>query len=116
VVELASSAGPNPNRVAAGRLNRKKRGPLTPRGRQALREAAVRNQPWIYSTGPRTPAGKAQAARNGKSRQLNSCSIREIRARVADARALISQSRHEREVIERTPNAPRGSGSAADPS
>jgi hypothetical protein len=93
--------GPNPKRVAAGRLNRMKRGPVTPEGRQRLREAALRNRPWDHATGPRTPAGKAQAAKNGKRRQTGQRSVREIRADVADVAAIIRQMRQGRALIER---------------
>ena len=56
---------PNPKRVAAGRRNRLKRKGLTPEGRQRLREAALKNKPWLHSTGPKTPEGKMRAAQNG---------------------------------------------------
>jgi hypothetical protein len=80
--ELVSKAvaAPNPKRVAAGRLNRAKRKGLTPEGREQLRRAALTNQPWSYSTGPRTAAGKATAAANGKKRQCGLVSVRELRA------------------------------------
>ena len=57
-------AGPNPRRVAAGRLNRAKCQGLTEAGRQRLREAALANRPWQFSTGPRTAAGKALRGRD----------------------------------------------------
>jgi len=43
---------PNPNRVEAGRRNRKKRKGLTPAGREKLRQAALANQPWKHTKGP----------------------------------------------------------------
>ena len=70
---------PNPKRVAAGRRNRQRRGELTPSGRERLRKAALGNQPWRQATGPRTDAGKARAAANGKRRQLGGLSVRELR-------------------------------------
>ena len=79
-----SSATSNPRRVEAGKRNRMKRGPLTPEGRLRLRESALRNQPWRHSTGPRSSSGKAQAARNGKTRQKGPRSVREIRADLAE--------------------------------
>jgi hypothetical protein len=79
----------NPRRVAAGKANRARRGPLTEGGRQRLREAALANQPWRYATGPRSSAGKAQAARNGKLRQAGPSSVREVRAELRAAKALI---------------------------
>ena len=80
---------PNPRRVAAGRANRLKRGPLTEAGRERLRAAALRRRPWEQATGPRTAAGKAQAAGNGKRRQAGPRSVREVRADLREARALI---------------------------
>ena len=53
----------NPLRVAAGKTNRQKRGPLTPEGKRRLRDAALHHQPWQYSTGPKTAAGKARAGK-----------------------------------------------------
>jgi len=38
---------PNPRRQQAGRVNRLKRGPLTPEGRERLRQAALTNRPWL---------------------------------------------------------------------
>jgi len=83
--------GPSPRRVAAGKLNRAKRAGLTPEGRRRLREAALRNQPWKHSTGPRTQAGKAQAVKNGKKRQLGPLSVREIRADLANVAQLLQE-------------------------
>ena len=57
------SAAPNPKRVAAGRLNRAKRKGLTPEGRERLRQLALKHQPWQFSTGPRSAAGKAKVAK-----------------------------------------------------
>jgi hypothetical protein len=113
--DKASTARPNPRRVEAGRLNRLKRGVLTPQGMQSLRAAALRGKPWNYSTGPRTPAGKAQAVRNGKKRQLGPISVREARALVADAAGLIQRMGESRTLMERALNARRGTGPAADP-
>ena len=50
--------------IEANRRNRARRGPLTPRGRERLRQAALRNKPWRHSTGPRTPEGKAASREN----------------------------------------------------
>lgn len=80
---------PNPMRVAAGRRNRAKRKELTEEGRQRLRASALRHQPWRHATGPKTPEGKAQAARNGKVRQKGLKSVREIRANLAPLRDLL---------------------------
>jgi len=84
-----SSRSPNPRRVAAGKRNREKWKGLTETGREKLRAAALKYQPWRHSTGPRTVAGKAQAALNGKKRQKGSMSVREVRAELAEYRDLI---------------------------
>ena len=80
---------PNPRRVAAGRRNRKKRGPLTPAGREKLRLAALKNRPWLHATGPKTPEGKARSAANGRKTQKGPKSIRQMRAELADVRLLL---------------------------
>ena len=80
---------PNPRRVAAGRRNRLNRGPLSDGGREALRLAALRNQPWQHSTGPRTAAGKAKVAENGRRFHAGAQSIRKVRAELRAVRQLI---------------------------
>ena len=85
-------------RVLAGRLNRMKRKGLTSQGREKLRQSALLHQPWRFSTGPRTPAGKAQAALNGKHRQLGLRSVREIKADLADVRGLLREMRDGRSL------------------
>lgn len=57
---------PNPRRVAAGRINRQKRGPITDAGRKILRQTVRRTKPWLLSTGPKTEDGKAKSAQNAK--------------------------------------------------
>ena len=89
---------PNPRRVAAGRRNRAKRRGLSEAGRQRLREAAIANQPWLHSTGPRTPQGKAIAAANGSWRQKGQHSTRELQAEVADAVGLMDALRQARKL------------------
>jgi hypothetical protein len=78
----------NSRRVAAGKANRLKRKGLTDAGRQRLREAALKNRPWLHSTGPRTESGKERSARNGKVRQLDLFSLRELKADFADLKLL----------------------------
>lgn len=91
----------NPRRVAAGRANRARRGPLTELGRERLRVAALRLRPWEHATGPRTARGKAQAVRNGKRRQQGRYSIRERRAELAAARLLLEGLRAARQALAR---------------
>ncbi len=89
---------PNPNRVAAGRLNQQKRGGLTPEGREALRLAALRAEPWRHSTGPRTEAGKAASAANGRARQPGLVSVREIKRELRGLRELLAEMRAGRDA------------------
>ena len=51
-------------KIAANRRNWKRRGPLTEEGRDRLRKAALRDRPWVHSTGPRTAAGNARSRLN----------------------------------------------------
>lgn len=70
---------PNPKRVAAGRLNRLKCKPITQARREQMRQAAQEQKPWRFSTGPKTPAGRAQSVLNGKKRQKGKFSQAERR-------------------------------------
>lgn len=45
------------------------------------------------STGPKTAAGKARSAANGKTRQVGSRSVRETRAELVGVRAMIDVMR-----------------------
>jgi hypothetical protein len=74
----------------AGKQNRQKRGPLTAAGRDRLRQAALEHQPWLRSTGPRSPAGKARAAGNAKVRQKGPLSVRGLRASLAEECHLVN--------------------------
>jgi hypothetical protein len=87
-------------RVAAGRENRSRRGPLTEEGRERLRMAALRDRPWEHATGPRTDVGKAQAVQNGKRRQVGPRSVRKMRAELAAVRALLQDMRTTRRQLE----------------
>jgi hypothetical protein len=84
-----SAPAPNPKRVAAGRRNHALRRGLTPEGRARLRASALEHQPWRYATGPRTPAGKAKAAANGKYRQAGPRSVRATRREMAEVREFL---------------------------
>jgi hypothetical protein len=97
--EVANKPAPNPKRVAAGKLNWAKRKGLTPEGRERLRRAAQINQPWLFSTGPRTNAGKATAAANGKKRQLGLLSARELKADLRQLRIMVKDMAEARRSI-----------------
>jgi hypothetical protein len=88
----------DPKRVLVGRQNRMKWKGLSPQGREKLRKSALLHQLWRFSTGPRTPAGKAQAALNGKRRQLGIRSVREIKADLADVLSLLREMRDSRSL------------------
>src|SRR5947209_19292787 len=90
------SPSPNPRRVAAGWRNRAQRRGLTDAGRERLREAARINKPWSHATGPRTEAGKARSASNGKAGQKGPKSVRELRDEMASVRALVGRMRDAR--------------------
>ena len=90
---------PNPRRVAAGKRNRLLRQGLTPEGRERLRQTALRHQPWRFTTGPKTAAGKARSAQNGKHRQRGPLSLRAVRRAVADVTALVREMRAGRQAV-----------------
>ena len=90
---------PSPRRVAAGRANRQKRRGPTPEGRERLRQAARANRPWEHTTGPRTPEGKARAARNGKARQKGEQSVREVRRSLAEVVGLAADMAAGRRLV-----------------
>ena len=97
----ASTPSPNPLRVSAGRRNRALRGPLTPQGRQRLREAAVASRPWLHSTGPKTVEGKARVALNGKRRLGGEPSGREVRRQLAALGNLVAEMAELRRLAQR---------------
>ena len=82
-------AVPNPRRVAANRRNRAKRKGLSPAGREKLRQTALKHRPWRFSTGPRTPEGKAKAALSCKRRRKGAKSVRELRTEMGELNALL---------------------------
>ncbi len=92
-------AVPNPRRVAAGRRNRAKRKGLSPAGREKLRQTALKHRPWRFSTGPRTPEGKAKVALNGKKRQRDELSVREIRTELGESNALLTAMAASRQAV-----------------
>ncbi len=72
-------------------MNRARRRGLSDAGRERLREAALVSKPWEHSTGPKSAAGKARAADNGRSRQKGLKSIRELLRELAEVRMIIGQ-------------------------
>jgi len=78
------------------------RGPLTAKGRERLRQSAMKNRPWTFSTGPKTPQGKARAAANGRGKQRGDTSIRQVRAELADVRSLIQEMAAGRRLLAST--------------
>ena len=90
---------PNPRRVAAGRLNRQRRGALTPAGRLRLRQAALRDRPWEHATGPTTLEGRARAASNGRHRQTGPISRRQARAEIAEIIGVVAGLWEECEIV-----------------
>ena len=66
---------------------------LSPEGRERLRAAAMKHQPWRHSTGPRSALGRAQAVVNGKRRQKGPISVRERRRQVADVLETVKSMR-----------------------
>lgn len=91
---------PSPRRVAAGRRNRRKRKGLTEAGRARLRKAAVANQPWQHSTGPRTAAGRARSALNGRIPKGGDISDKEIRLELTGMDAVIERLAEIRRQVE----------------
>ena len=84
-----STKVPNPRRVAAGKLNNLKRGPLTEAGRERMRQSALAHRPWEHTTGPKTEAGKARSSQNSKLRQKGPLSFRGKIAELAEEWALM---------------------------
>jgi hypothetical protein len=52
---------------------------LTAAGREKLRQAALTQKPWLHSTGPRTPEGKAKVGLNAKKRTAGVISAKQMR-------------------------------------
>lgn len=90
---------PNPRRVEAGRRNRAKRKGSTPEERERHRQVAHQYQPWLHSTGPRTPEGKARIRASNQARQKGPLGIATIRAELADYRSLIGAMREAHAMV-----------------
>jgi hypothetical protein len=98
-IESPTTCSKNPRRVAAGKRNWLKRGPWTEEARERVRQAILKHQPWLRSTGPRTREGKARSAANGKVRQKGPRSVREVRAHLAQLSGLIASMEEVRSVL-----------------
>jgi hypothetical protein len=59
----------------------------------------LKHRPWQFSTGPRTAAGKAKVARNGKTKVPGEPSVRQLRSAVGDYRDLIGLMRATRGLL-----------------
>src|SRR5579862_9574861 len=69
---------------------------LTPKGLASLRQAARRNSPWQWSTGPKTPGGKARSRLNATKHGQRSAERRAAQHETAVLlRALRSQEREQ---------------------
>jgi hypothetical protein len=66
------------------------------------------HRPWERATGPRTAAGKAQAVRNAKRRQIGPVSRRELQREIAAAFQTVAEMWHECDALVVDPNASEG--------
>ena len=67
--------------------------------RHKARQAALRNKPWLKSTGPRTAAGKARSAANGPNHRKKRVRSPEAETVVADAKSLAAQMAKLRQML-----------------
>ena len=99
----AKTNGTASKQVRTGRLNQRKRKGrgkgITPEGRQRLRETALRNRPREHSTGPKTAKGKLLASQNGRYRQTNEMSRREVRLELSEVSQLLVGMAESRQLI-----------------
>jgi hypothetical protein len=70
--------------IAAEPPTESNRAKHTPEGRERLRLAAFATRPWRYSTGPKSPEGKARSAANGRSKQAGTRSMRDLKRELAE--------------------------------
>jgi hypothetical protein len=73
--------------VAAGKCRR----PWNDVDREFFRQVALKHQPWLRSTGPRTARGKARSALNGLCRRPCPNSRRQLSARARTVGDLVQQ-------------------------
>jgi hypothetical protein len=91
VDEKCDRSARSPRRVAAGRENRKGRGPLSDEARERVRAKIQQTKPWLWATGPRTPEGKTRVADNGRRAQKGEISVPQRRALLAEVRSLLHE-------------------------
>jgi hypothetical protein len=91
----------NPRRVAAGRKNRQFRGAISPAGIERLRQTALKNRPWLKSTGPRTAAGKARLAESVSKRRRLPDTDRVLKAELESAGRLLREMAELRQSLMR---------------
>ena len=83
-------AAPSQRLIEANRRNWRKRKGLSPAGREKLRQTALKHRPWRFSTGPRTPEGKAKVALAARKRKKGAKSVRELRTELGELNALLA--------------------------
>jgi hypothetical protein len=79
---------PDHGRVVAGGVQQLKPKYFSPEVRQKKRDLALKNRPWQFATGPKTPEGKARVAQNGRYAQKGVLSRRQIACRLAEFDAM----------------------------
>ena len=67
--------------------------------RERVRQAALRNKPWLKSTGPRTAAGKARSAANGPNHRKKRVRSPEAEDAMADAKSLAARMVELRQML-----------------
>ena len=98
---MSSSDSTSTHRIAAGRLNRLKRGALTQEGLLQLREAALRNRPWVA------------AAASRRKRSENAVTARELTMIMADTRDVVRRSAELRRGLLAPATEPLDSGASS---
>jgi hypothetical protein len=83
----------------ADRRRQRVHGPFTVAGLQVLRETALRNQPWRFSTGPRTAEGKRRSAANGLNRRTNPDSRHQVQADLAGVFRILAEMGEVRRLV-----------------